>query len=193
MIRKIKKIMTAMIVAYIPSLLIIVAFIGGNSAFFDTPFAFDVLIVLISTLPILIGMIEVVSCVIRLTESQWRVSIYNGMTMLIALCVIILVFAGNEMSYFSLILVALLLMIELIHCVRNKREKNIVSFFKQKSFWVIVLCILLAVTICAVVYRYFLNTENKADPLDGLENASYDIAEIANLQNETLGIWQQLI
>ena len=179
MVRQMKKILTAIMVAYIPSSLIIAAFIGGDSAFFDTPFVFDVLIILIYTLPILIGMIGVAFCFIRLIESQWHISIYNGMTMLIALSIIILAFAGNEMIYFSLILAALLLMIELIHCVRKKREKNIFSFFKQKSFWVIVLCILLAVTIFAGVYRYLLETENKADPFDGVENTSYAIMYVA--------------
>lgn len=184
MVRQMKKILTAIMVAYIPSSLIIAAFIGGDSAFFDTPFVFDVLIILIYTLPILIGMIGVAFCFIRLIESQWHISIYNGMTMLIALSIIILAFAGNEMIYFSLILALLLLMIELIHCVRNKRKINLVSLFQQISFWVIVLCILLTVTICAGVYRYLLDTENKADPFNGVENTSYDIAEIANLRNK---------
>ena len=184
MVRQMKKILTAIMVAYIPSSLIIAAFIGGDSAFFDTPFVFDVLIILIYTLPILIGMIGVAFCFIRLIESQWHISIYNGMTMLIALSIIILAFAGNEMIYFSLILALLLLMIELIHCVRNKRKINLVSLFQQISFWVIVLCILLTATICAGVYRYLLETENKADPFDGVENTSYDIAEIANLRNK---------
>ena len=75
MVRQMKKILTAIMVAYIPSSLIIVAFIGGDSAFFDTPFVFDVLIILIYTLPILIGMIGVAFCFIRLIESQWHISI----------------------------------------------------------------------------------------------------------------------
>ena len=165
MTRQMKKILTAMMVAYIPSLLIVAALIGGETAFFDTPFAFAVLIILIYTLPVLIGVIEAASCLIRLKESQWHISIYNGMTMLIALCGVILAFAGNEMIYFSLILAALLLIMELIHYIRTKRESNLVSFFKQKSFWVIVLSIVLIVTLCAGVYRYLLDAENKADPL----------------------------
>ena len=180
MTRQIKKILTAMMVAYIPSLLIVAALIGGETAFFDTPFAFAVLIILIYTLPVLIGVIEAASCLIRLKESQWHISIYNGMTMLIALCGVILAFAGNEMIYFSLILAALLLIMELIHYIRNKRESNLVSFFKQKSFWVIVLGIVLIVTLCAGGYRSLLDAENKTDPLLSITYRMEDMEDKAS-------------
>lgn len=177
-IKQIKKFLMALVIAYIPSLIIIVALIGGDSAFFDTSFAFDLLIVLLYTLPVFVGTIDIVICVIRTIESKKRVSIYNSITMLIALSVIILTFVLSEMIYISVIMTALLLMIELIHWIKDNRKINKISFVKQISFWAIVLTILLAVTLCASAYRSFVDAENKVDTLDGVGDNSDNIVDL---------------
>lgn len=168
----------ALVIAYIPSLLIIAALIGGDSAFFDTSFAFDLLIVLLYTLPVFVGIIEIVICVIRTIESKKRVSIYNSITMLIALSAIILTFVLSEMIYISVIMTALLLMIELIRWIKDNKRINKISFVKQISFWAIVLTILLAVTLCASAYRFLIDVDNKVDTLDSVWNNSDNIVDL---------------
>lgn len=177
-IKQIKKILMALVIAYIPSLLIIAALIGGDSVFFDTSFAFDLLIVLLYTLPVFVGIIEIVICVIRTIESKKRVSIYNSITMLIALSAIILTFVLSEMIYISVIMTALLLMIELVHWIKDNKRINKISFVKQISFWAIVLTILLAVTLCASAYRFWVDAENKVDTLDGVGDNSDNIVDL---------------
>lgn len=177
-IKQIKKILMALVIAYIPSLLIIAALIGGDSAFFATSFAFDLLIVLLYTLPVFVGIIEIVICVIRTIESKKRVSIYNSIAMLIALSAIILTFVLSEMIYISVIMTALLLMIEFIYWIKDNRRINKISFVKQISFWAIVLTILLAVTLCASAYRFLIDAENKVDTLDSVWSSSGNIVDL---------------
>lgn len=177
-IKQIKKFLTALVIAYIPSLLIIAALVGGDSAFFDTSFAFDLLIVLLYTLPVFVGIIEIVICVIRTIESKKRVSLYNSITTLIALSAIILTFVLSEMIYVSVIMAALLLVIELIYWIKENRRLDKISFVKQISFWVIVLAILLAVTLCASAYSFLVDAENKVDPLDGIGDNSDNIVDL---------------
>ena len=174
-IKQLKKIMTALLFAYLPSVFIIAAWIGGDGDFFDTPFAFDFLIVLLYTLPVLIGIVEVITCVLRISEREKRsprVMVYHAIKMLVAVGAVILILVCKELIYISLILSALLVTTELIHGIRSRRRLNIASLIKQPSFWVIVVAILLTVTLCASTYRYFAGTKNRVDDLDGLGNES---------------------
>lgn len=165
-IRQTKQFLIALIVAYIPSLFIITALLGGNGDFFDTPFAFDLLIVALYTLPILVGVIEIITCIIRIIENKKVGLLYDSIIMLIALILIVLTVISDGLNNYSLLLSALLLMIELMKWIRGSRKIIIIPFIKQLSFWIIVLALILVITLCSSIYRSFIITENKVDNLD---------------------------
>lgn len=177
-IKQIKRILASIVVAYAPSLFIIAALIGGDGAFFDTPFIFDLLIVLLYTFPIIVGTIGFLLCLVRVIDDEKHISVYNLITMLISLSAIAITFVLSEHIYVSIALAVLLLVVEIAHCVKVKSIINVVQFFKQTSFWVIVFCILLSVTLCSSVYRFTLNDGAHADPLDYARENSDDMGEL---------------
>lgn len=177
-IKQLRKILVSIVVAYVPSLFIIAALIGGEEAFFDTPFIFDLLIVLLYTFPIVVGTIEVLLNLERIAENKKHFSVYNIITMVISLSVIVITVALSKFIYVSITLAVVLLMLEIIHCAKKRTKINLVDFLKQPSFWIIVFCILLSITFCSGAYRLALNSKDQADPLDFVSKNSDNIEEL---------------
>ena len=177
-IKQLRKILVSIVVAYVPSLFIIAALIGGEEAFFDTPFIFDLLIVLLYTFPIVVGTIEVLINLERIAENKKHFSVYNIITMVISLSVIVITVALSKFIYVSITLAVVLLMLEIIHCAKKRTIINLVDFLKQPSFWIIVFCILLSITFCSGAYRLALNSKDQADPLDFVSKNSDNIEEL---------------
>ena len=177
-IKQLRKILVSIVVAYVPSLFIIAALIGGEEAFFDTPFIFDLLIVLLYTFPIVVGTIEVLLNLERIAENKKHFSVYNIITMVISLSVIVITVALSKFIYVSITLAVVLLMLEIIHCAKKRTIINLVDFLKQPSFWIIVFCILLSITFCSGAYRLALNSKDQADPLDFVSKNSDNIEEL---------------
>lgn len=176
-IKQIKKLLVSLVVAYIPSLLIIVALLGGDAIFFDTPFVFDLLIVILYTFPTFVGIIGLLLCLVRYIEGDKHISIFDIITMLMALSAIVASFTLIEMIYIPIILAILLVIFESVRCVRDKSIKKAASFLGQGSFWIIVLAIILTVALCSGIYRCFVNDEGKVDPFeyaDEIVNNRYD-------------------
>ena len=177
-IKQLRKILVSIVVAYVPSLFIIAALIGGEETFFDTPFIFDLLIVLLYTFPIVVGTIEVLLNLERIAENKKHFSVYNIITMVISLSVIVITVALSKFIYVSITLAVVLLMLEIIHCAKKRTIINLVDFLKQPSFWIIVSCILLSITFCSSAYRLVLNSQFQADPLDFVSKNSDNIEEL---------------
>lgn len=162
--------------------------IGGDGAFFDTPFIFDLLIVLLYTFPIVIGTIEVLLNLERIAENKKHFSVYNIITVIISLSVIVITFVLSELIYVSIALAVVLLTLEIIHCAKKKTIINLVDFLKQPSLWIIVFCILLSVTLCSSIYRLALNSQVQADPLDFVSQNSDNIEELEKQISNKYGL-----
>ena len=152
--------------------------IGGDGAFFDTPFIFDLLIVLLYTFPIVIGTIEVLLNLERIAENKKHFSVYNIITVIISLSVIVITFVLSKLIYVSIALAVVLLTLEIIHCTKKRATIIPIEFFRQLSFWAIVVCILLSVIFCSSAYRLALNEQNQVDPLDYVSENSDNIEEL---------------
>lgn len=187
-IKQFRKILVSIVVAYVPSLFIIAALIGGDGAFFDTPFILDLLIVLLYTFPIVVGTIDVLLNLERMAENKKHFSVYNIITMIISLSVIVVTLALSKFIYVSITLAVVLLMLESIHCAKKRTIINLVDFLKQPSFWIIVFCILLSVTLCSSIYRLALNSQNQADPLDFVSQNSDNIEELEKQISNKYGL-----
>lgn len=164
-IKQVKKLVASIAVAYVPSLFIIAGMLGGDGAFFDTPFVFDLLTVLLYTFPMIVGIMEALLCLTRAVESKKHISAYNIITLIISLSAIAIAIALSELIYASIALAVLLLILESIRCAKEKCTINLAGYFKQISFWMIVSGILLLVALCSGAYRLALSGGARPDPL----------------------------
>lgn len=164
-IKQVKKLLASIAVAYVPSLFIIAGMLGGDGAFFDTPFVFDLLIVLMYTFPIIVGIMEALLCLARAAENKKRISVYSIIILIISVSAVVMAIALSELIYASITLAILLLILESIRCAKEKCTINLAEYFKQISFWMIVSGILLLVALCSGAYRLALNGGARPDPL----------------------------
>lgn len=158
-IKQIKKILTALAIAYIPSLIILSVLMDRDSGFIELPVAFCFLMWLLYTFPFFVAVIEVVTCVIRMAERKKQGLIYNIIMMFVALCAVIFAIKGNEIIYFSIALAISLPIVEVIYHIKIKKKTDITLFFKQISLWIIVLAVLLSEISGLCLYHHYKTTQ----------------------------------
>lgn len=163
-----RKFLLALAVSYLPGVCIVALFAGGDGSFFTTPFAFDFLVALLYSFPLLIGVEETGLCISRLAENKAHCpgkTVYHTVRLLISLFWVVLQIVGRKWFLCALVLAILFLIEEAVHWIRCKDRKNLFSPLGEPSFWGIVAGVLLFTALCAGIFRFFAGGGRQSDAL----------------------------
>ncbi len=156
-------IFAAIALIYIPALFIIPLFAGGDAGFIATPYAFDLLVFFLYTVPLWVAFIEVGQLVGRLFEKR-KASIGEKMLyavgLLLSAGIFFTVFNLEELLLLSLLLASVILINTVIRAVVFKKTFDFLGVFKQKAFWICVLCLITAISAIIAVSSMFLSVKN---------------------------------
>ena len=137
----IKKILASAILAYIPCTAVISFVFGGEMLFFEMGFLFTWAILFMYSLPVVVGIFEIIISVIRIIETHCQTWIRDSVKVLVALSSLVLTCMSGEMIYWALFLTALLIAEEIVKFFINISKKR--SYYSDYVKFVLVVSILI--------------------------------------------------
>ncbi len=156
-------IFAAIALIYIPSIFMIPLFAGGDVGFIATPYAFDLLVFFLYTVPFWVAFIEVGQLIGRLFERRKASTgekVLYTVGILLAAGIFFTVFNLEELLLLSLLLAAVLLINNIIRFIVFKKSFGILGIFRQKAFWICVLCLITAISAIIAVASMFMSAKN---------------------------------
>lgn len=156
----VKKAIAAMAAAYIPSVLISALILGGNAAadVLVFPYWLSVLALFLISFPLFAGGVEIILSLVRLPESSARQRVHFLFVILPALAAILTFLLDRSLIFVSGACAVVLVLLEVIHQIMEKKRGKRLSFIRQRSFWLlaaalIVLTALGSLALAAMIKR----------------------------------------
>ncbi len=156
-------IFAAIAVIYIPALFIIPLFDVSKAGFIATPYAFDLLVFFLYSVPFWLAFIEFGQLVCRAFEKKkmgFGEKVFHIVGGVLAAGILLTIFNLAEFLYLSLLLAVVLLINGVIRAVVCKKKPNVSGILKQKVFWICVLCLIAVMAVIISVAVIFLSVQN---------------------------------
>lgn len=190
--KKLQKILYACAVVYIPCLFIFPLFIDQTSAWWQTPYWWNLLVCFLMSFPFYLAFIEICFIIGRIADEKDQrkgEKILNIITAIIALGIILTAIKISSLIYVAFALSAVLAILWAVGGIVFKRKFAILDIFKQKNFWIYVLvAFVLLVTVSFFVGRS-MDSKGILDNVDGDIN---EPQEITDLEKTISKQWSEL-
>lgn len=176
-----RKLLHAFAVAYIPCLFIFPLLIDQSSAWWQTPYGWNLLVCFLMSFPFYLAFIEICFIVGRLADKKDQPKgekILNIITAIVALGIIITAIKISSLIYVASALSAVLVILWAVGGIIFKRKFAILDIFKQKNFWIYVLVAFVLLSVVSFCVGRAIDGNNKNDKIDGGANASQEITDL---------------
>ena len=187
-----RKLLHAFAVAYIPCLFLFPLFIDQTSAWWQTPYWWNLLVCFLMSFPFYLAFVEICFIIGRLVDKKDQrkgEQILNIITAIVALGIILTAIKISSLMYVAFALSAVLVILWAAGGIIFKRKFAILDIFKQKNFWIYVLvAFVLLVTVSFFVGRS-MDSKGMLDNVDGDINVPQ---EIADLEKSISKQWDEL-
>ena len=154
MIRRLQMLLCSLAVSYWAGLFIIPLLLlyGNAGGLISVPYLWEVLSLLLYTLPFYIAFLTLGSCIPAWISGNPQCSkgenILNIISCVVAVLILSTICNLNELLYPALAVSAFLVLLRIIIAAVYKKKTGMTSFIRQKSFW---LCTLLTVLLVSVI------------------------------------------
>ena len=159
----IKYIFFALAIIYIPAVFLLAWLAGGDLGFITTPYFFDLLVVFLYTFPCYLALIEIGLAACRAFERlQCTVGekIFHILGMIFACGILITATNLEKLLLVSIALAILLALTWIISAAVYKKKPNLKTVFRDKTFWLCAVILLLALALVVSVAMAFLLTDS---------------------------------
>ena len=187
-----RKLLHALAVSYIPCLLLFPLFIDQASAWWQTPYWWNLLVCFLLSFPFYLAFIEICFIVGRIADKKDQPKgkkILNIITAIVALGIIITAIKISSLMYVAFALSAVLVILWAAGGIIFKRKFTILDIFKQKNFWIYVLITFIILTTASFFIGRSVDGKGKYDNVDGVINVPQ---EIADLEKSISKQWDEL-
>lgn len=187
-----KKMLCAFALAYFPCLFIFPLFIDQASAWWQTPYWWNLLVCFLMSFPFYLAFIEICFIVGRIADKKDQPKgkkILNIITAIVALGIIITAIKISSLMYVAFALSAVLVILWAAGGIIFKRKFAILDIFKQKNFWIYVLVTFIILTTASFFIGRSVDGKGKYDNVDGDINVPQ---EIADLEKSISKQWDEL-
>ena len=187
-----RKLLHALAVSYIPCLLLFPLFIDQASAWWQTPYWWNLLVCFLMSFPFYLAFIEICFIVGRIADKKDQPKgkkILNIITAIVALGIIITAIKISSLMYVAFALSAVLVILWAAGGIIFKRKFAILDIFKQKNFWIYVLVTFIILTTASFFIGRSVDGKGKYDNVDGDINVPQ---EIADLEKSISKQWDEL-
>ena len=166
----IKYIFIALAIIYVPAVFLLAWLAGGDLGFITTPYLFDLLVVFLYTFPCYLALIELGLAVCRaIGQSRNTIGekIFHAVRMILACSILITTTNLEKLLLASIAFAILLALTWLISAIVYKKKPNLKTVFRDKTFWICAVILLLAVGLIVSVAMAFLLTGSvREEPLE---------------------------
>ena len=176
-----KKLLHAFAVAYTPSLFLFPLFIDQTSAWWQTPYWWNLLVCFLMSFPFYLAFIEICFIIGRIADKNDQPKgeeIINIITAIVALGIILTAIKISSLIYVAFALSAVLAILWTIGVILFKRKFAILDIFKQKNFWIYVLVAFVLLTTISFFVGHSIDDTGNYDRIDGDINVPQEISDL---------------
>ena len=187
-----RKLLYALAAVYLPCLFIFPLLIDQSSAWWQTPYGWNLLVCFLMSFPFYLAFIEICFIVGRLADKKDQPKgeqILNIITAIVALGILITAIKISSLIYVAFGLSAVLVILWAVGGILFKRKFAILDIFKQKNFWIYVLVAFVLLTTVSFFIGRSMDDKGKFDNVDGDINVPQ---EIADLEKSISKQWDEL-